>query len=352
MKIAILGDTHFGVRNDNLQFHSFYRRFYTNIFFPYLKQHGIKQIIQLGDLFDRRKYINFNSLYQSRDYFFDVIETLKYKLDVFPGNHDIFHKNTLEVNSLDLLLGEYSNINIIRKSKEVSYENTDIALVPWICDDNEDETLNFLDKTKAKICMGHFEIQGFEMHKGHICETGFDRSAFHKFDLTLSGHYHTRSHKEGITYVGTPYEMTWSDYNDDKGFHILDTETLDLTFVQNPYKMFHKVSYNDTNWKNQDHINGFDFSDLEGAYVKVIVSEKTNPYWFDLFIDKIEKASPTHIQIVDETLRLDVEDDGIVDESEDTVSILGKYVDALDADIDKVMLMDIVRNLYADALNS
>ena len=200
--------------------------------------------------------------------------------------------------------------------------------------------------------MGHFEIQGFEMHKGHICETGFDRSAFHKFDLTLSGHYHTRSQKEGITYVGTPYEMTWSDYNDDKGFHILDTETLDLTFVQNPYKMFHKVSYNDSKWTNQDHINDFDFSDLEGAYVKVIVSEKTNPYWFDLFIDKIEKVSPTHIQIVDETLRLDVEDDGIVDESEDTVSILGKYVDALDADIDKVMLMDIVRNLYADALNS
>lgn len=60
--IALLGDTHFGMRNDSLDFHHLYEKFYTNVFFPKLKENGIKTIVQVGDLFDRRKYINFNTL--------------------------------------------------------------------------------------------------------------------------------------------------------------------------------------------------------------------------------------------------------------------------------------------------
>jgi len=351
VKVAILGDTHFGVRNDNLKFHDFYRKFYTNVFFPYLRENDIGDIIQLGDLFDRRKYINFNTLYLSRQYFFDVIENEDFQLYAFPGNHDILHKNTLEVNALDLLLGEYKNTKVISTPSNLLYGNTEIALVPWICDDNEDDALSFLHNTTAKICMGHFEIQGFEMHKGHVCETGFPRNAFSKFDLTLSGHYHTRSEKENITYVGTPYEMTWSDYGDQKGFHILDTETLDLTFVKNPYRMFNKVHYDDTT-KDLKEILNKDFDSLDGTYVKVIVSGKTNPYWFDLFVDAIEKSSPAHIQIVDDNLKLDTEnDDHIIDEAEDTVTILSKYIDNLEADVNKPQLTNLIRTLYNEAIN-
>ena len=351
MKIAILGDTHFGVRNDNLKFHDFYRKFYTNVFFPYLRENRIANIIQLGDLFDRRKYVNFNTLYLSRQYFFDVIEKENFYMDVFPGNHDILHKNTLEVNALDLLLGEYKQISVVSKPTTLKFDNKNIDLIPWICDDNEDEILSFLHESKSKVCMGHFEIQGFEMHKGHVCDTGFPRDAFSKFDLTLSGHYHTRSEKENITYVGTPYEMTWSDYGDQKGFHILDTETLDLTYIKNPYRMFNKVHYDDTNKQLKDLLNK-DFDVLEGTYVKVIVSGKTNPYWFDVFIDTIEKSSPAHIQVVDDNLKLDTEsEDHIIDEAEDTVTILQKYIDNLDVDVSKPQLNTVIRSLYNEAIN-
>ena len=69
MKICLLGDTHFGMRGDSLEFHKYIKKFYDNIFFPYLIENKIDTVFQLGDLFDRRKFINFNSLYLCRKYF-------------------------------------------------------------------------------------------------------------------------------------------------------------------------------------------------------------------------------------------------------------------------------------------
>jgi DNA repair exonuclease SbcCD nuclease subunit len=351
MQVCILGDLHFGVRNDNLKFHEYYRRFYTNILFPFLKKNNITKIIQLGDMFDRRKYINFNTLYLARQYFFDVAKDNNIEIYMFLGNHDVFHKNTLSVNSPQLLLGEYKNVHIIDRPTEIEFDNQNIALVPWMCQDNEEEVLEFLGSSKSKVCMGHFEIQGFEMHKGHVCETGFDRSSFRQFDVTLSGHYHTRSQKDGITYVGTPYELTWADYNDPKGFHTLDTDTLDLTFIQNPYRMFNKVKYDDSNIELSELLNK-DFDALDGSFTKVIVSQKTNPYWFDLFIDNIEKSGVAHIQIVNDVIIDDDVDNDSVDETQDTLSILSTYVSSIDVDVDKDLLMGLVRELYSEALNS
>ena len=63
-KFVILGDTHFGARNDSRKFHDYFEKFYKNTFFPYLEEHGITEIIQLGDLFDRRKFINYKSYWR------------------------------------------------------------------------------------------------------------------------------------------------------------------------------------------------------------------------------------------------------------------------------------------------
>lgn len=349
--VAILGDCHFGARGNSIYFHNYFDRFYTNVFFPYLKQHNITDVLQLGDLFDHRKQINFNSLYMARKYFFDPMENQGVRLITFPGNHDSFYKNSIEVNSLDLLLGEYPNIFIINKIREVDLSPTlSAVIVPWLCEENEDTALDFLDKTKATLCAGHFEIQGFEMNRGHVCDTGFDRSAFKKFDLVLSGHYHTRSNKDNITYVGTPYELTWSDFADPKGFHILDTETLDLTFVENPYTMHNKLDYNDVD-STQEKIMSQNFDGLEGTYVKIIIENKTNLYWYDQFLERLERANPAGIKIVDNSILIIDDELDQVDEAEDTVSILKTYIDSLDTEVDKSSLVSVVRTLYNEALN-
>jgi DNA repair exonuclease SbcCD nuclease subunit len=358
MKVAVLGDTHFGARNDSAVVHNFFKKFFEEKFFPFLIENNITHFIQVGDLFDRRKYVNFNTLYLCREYFFDRLKELNLTMIVFPGNHDIFYKNTLKVNSLNLLLQEYNHKNILIIDRPCDYDFHDnetgsyrVTLLPWICDDNAEETFEHIRETKSQICIGHLELSGFEMYKGTVQHEGMDASLFSKFEMVLSGHYHHRSSRGNIHYLGVPYEMTWSDYNDPKGFHVLDLHKRSLTFIENPFRMYHKISYDDSNTDIKSLIE-HDFSRFKNTYVKVIVKNKNNPYWFDLFTEALEKVDPVNIQVVDDNLNLQLEsDEDIVDEAEDTMTILNKYVDNLDLDTDRPALNSLMRSLYEEALS-
>ena len=110
--MCILGDCHFGMRGDSIIFHKHYEKFYDTVFFPYLKENNIDTIFQMGDLFDRRKFINFNSLFLCRKYFFNRLKENNITFYSILGNHDITYRNTLEINSSQLLLNEYDNITI------------------------------------------------------------------------------------------------------------------------------------------------------------------------------------------------------------------------------------------------
>lgn len=350
MKICLLGDTHFGARNDSPAFHKFFAKFYNEVFFPYLEQNNILHIIQLGDVFDRRKYVNFNTLKQCRSYFFDRANR-DYTTWALVGNHDTYFKNTNKVNSPELLLAEYNQIIPIESPITHEFEDTEILFIPWICEDNLNEVQEKINNTKAQIVIGHFEIDGFEMYKGSVHQGGMSRDIFNKFDVVLSGHFHHKSTYGNIHYVGTPYEMTWSDYGDPKGFHIFDTETRELTFVPNPFTLFHKLHYDDTDKQINEVVN-IDFSQYNETFVKLIVRNKTNPYCFDMFVDKLEKAGVYNVQVVDDHFHMDSTDDSdIISEAQDTLTILSKYVSQLDDSVDKPQLDTLLRNLYQEALS-
>ena len=349
MKICLLGDTHIGARNDSVHFHSFFKKFYDEVFFPYLEQNNIQHIIQMGDVFDRRKYINFQSLKSGKEYLFERLNR-DYKTHVIVGNHDTFYKNTNEVNSLELLLEQYSNITIVNDPTEVDFEDAKFLLVPWICQDNEVACNDAIRNTAAGVVLGHFEIAGFEMYKGSVCDEGLDAKVFNQDKLVLSGHFHHKSQSGNINYLGTPYEMTWSDYDDQKGFHVIDTDTKELTFIPNPYTMFHKIVYDDQD-KTFEEITEINVDQYKETMIKVIVRNKTNPAWFDLVIDKLEKVGVLDIQVVDDHLHMDgIDDADIINEAEDTLTILTKYVDTLQIQGDRQRLDQLIRGLYYDAL--
>ncbi|MGI0062591.1 MAG: metallophosphoesterase, partial [Nitrosotalea sp.] len=255
-KLAILGDTHFGVRSDNPAFHEYYRKFYTEVFFPYLKENNIHIVIQTGDMFDRRKYINFQTLALCRKYFFDNLIKNDITMISYLGNHDIFYRNTLTVNSPELLLNDYINgsdesVQIISKPTTRGFgasffNGHDIDIVPWICEENAKDSAHFMENSLNKICFGHFDILGFKMNKDQVCLEGFDPSYFKNYEMVISGHFHHKSSKGNIHYVGAPCEHTWSDYGSDKGFHIMNTNTRELTFIENPHHIFYKIHYDET----------------------------------------------------------------------------------------------------------
>jgi hypothetical protein len=349
MKVAILGDTHIGARNDSAVFHDHFDQFYTKTFFPYLEQNNILHIVQLGDLFDRRKYINFQSLKRARGYLFDRMND-GYTTWVLVGNHDTYYKNTNEVNSLDLLLDGYHNIIPVNEPKEVEFEDTTFLLIPWICEDNEKEMINAIQTSRANVIAGHFEIRGFEMQRGMLNDEGLEAEVFKDQELVISGHFHHKSTNRNISYLGTPYELTWSDFDDPKGFHVYDTETRELTFVPNPERMFHKLFYNDQD-QTVDYYKQEDVSGLAGKIVKVIIKNKDNPVCFDKYIERLEKAGVADLQVVEDHLNLDLEgDEDIVNEAEDTITILKKYIEQVDVQVDRKQLNKLMQELYQEAL--
>ena len=347
MKVAIITDQHFGARNDSIAFLDFFEKFYDNTFFPALDANSISTVLVLGDTFDRRKYVNFYALDRAKKMFFDKLEERGIRVHMLAGNHDTYYKNTNEVNSPDLLLVEYGNIDVISKPETIVVDGTSICMMPWICPENYQESLDHIKNTKAEICMGHFEIAGFAMYRGMESHDGLAKETFEKFDLVFSGHYHHRSSDKHIHYLGNPYELTWQDYNDPRGFHLFDLDTRQLEFICNPYRMFERIEYND---KDQDPID-LDVIELEQKYVKLVVVNKTDFYKFDKFIQKLYNKGCYEIKIIEDMSEFQ---DGEIGEEinlEDTLSVLANYIDSVETDVDKEQIKTFMRTLYTEAVN-
>ena len=349
MKIAILNDTHAGIRGDMIEMSNYQGRFYNEIFFPYLDEHNIKHIIHLGDYFDRRKYVNFASLKANREHFIKPMVERGITMDLILGNHDVYYKSTNSVNSPELLLFE-ENVNIIYDPIVKEYDGFNIALVPWINNENYADSVDFLLSANASVCMGHFEIEGALMMPGAVCSHGLDISYLKRFEKVYSGHFHSKSEVKNCRYLGSQMQFTWSDYGDEKYFHIFDTETTEISPIHNPIKMFEKVFYDDTKETFESIVNQ-DFEKYASKFVKVIVVNKDNPYWFDAMIDKLHKVNPIHLSVVDDHKHMDMLSDEDIDGVEDTLTILHKYVDNLEVQGDKNQLTSLVTSLYNEALD-
>ncbi len=348
MKIALLTDTHFGARNDNLNFNDYFYEFYEGVFFPYLQQNNIKHCIHLGDLMDRRKYVSYRILKDFRERFIQPFVHLEIDLHILVGNHDIYFRNTNDINSLEELLGnKHKNIHLYSEAQEVNFGGFPILMMPWINPQNEIYSFGMMDETKADIMMSHLEVVGFEMHGGHFSESGFNKEQFKRFDTIFSGHYHKKSDDGQIYYLGTPYQMTWSDYNCPKGFHVFDTETRELTRIVNPQKIFEKIYYDDTK-ENYDTHN---VNQYRNKYVKLVVVNKNDLYKIDKFTDKLFKADCHEVKIIEDFTDLDANtvSDDIVENTQDTMTLLGKYIDDLDVNLDKSKLKGDVSKLYHEA---
>lgn len=351
-KIAIINDTHFGCRGDSPVFLDHQEKFFKEVFFPKLDKENIKIVFDLGDTFDRRKYINFITLNRAKEFFFDELQKRDIEYHAIVGNHSVYYTNTNEINSMKLLLQEYKNFHIyVSEPKELTFDNTRIMMVPWITKDNYDTCSQRMKETDAHILMGHFAIQGFEMSKGNICDHGMLKEDFSKFEAVYSGHFHHPSEYNNIRYLGAQYEMTWIDYGGKRGFHILDAQTRNLEFVQNPYHLFHKITYDDTDMTIEDVAN-LQTEILKDTYVKVIVQNRTNPYIYDLFLARLNDSGAADVKAIEDTLNLEsagVED--ILDESKDTKDILHDYIDSIDTVISKNKIKTVIDELYSEALS-
>ena len=347
-KIAIINDTHFGVRNDSSFFLEKCLSYFENVVFPYIKENNITHMIHLGDFFDRRKYINFNTLREVRQRFLEKIPK-EVNFHIILGNHDTFYKNTNDVNSLKELFRGYSNITLYDSPSTIDIDGLKISLIPWINDANKIEYCDYIQNCSSSILMGHFEIIGFEVINGVKHHSGISESLFNKFEMILSGHFHMKQSKKNIHYLGTQYQMNFGDANTLKGFHVLHTDTRELTFIENTDNIFNIIYYDDSS--SIEHIlESEDVSKYSNSFLKVIVKNKNKPFLFDKFINALYSIDTQELMIIDDYS--EKMQNSLIDITEDTVSIINKEIDSLENDLNKDKLKLIIKDLYMEALSS
>jgi hypothetical protein len=353
VKVALIADTHAGIRNDNPFVLENFRQS-CRWFFDYLRSYrpGVAEIIHLGDVYDRHKYINFITAQAVRQEFFEPAQ--RWKTHITVGNHDEYYKDTWAVNSVQELLPHSPGEPIISYARPyvTSIRGHKVIFVPWINDANRAETEEILAKeSEGAIIFGHLELKGFEMYKNTgPMKDGDDHSMFAKARAVYSGHFHKKSGRDNVHYIGAFGEYIWSDHQCPRGFSILDLDTLELEFIQNPYTMFETVPYNDEAGGTPYQMN--DYSTLKGKFVKILVEKRTDPYSFDVMLDRIHAAEPADVVInEDPTTFTDVDEDEEIGLIDDTGVILDNYVDGLTMPVDKLVMKGYMRDLYKEAIS-
>ena len=343
MKIAIITDQHFGARKNSKLFHDYFLKFYEDIFFPTLIKEGITTIVDMGDTFDSRKGVDFVSLEWAKNNYYDKLEELGITIHTIIGNHTAYYKNTNDLTGVGLFLREYDNVKIYSEAEEVTLDKTKFLFVPWINSENQNKTFELIEESDSPCVMGHLELNGFMATRGHYMEHGMDANIFDKFDRVFTGHYHMRSNQGNVFYLGNPYEMYWNDVNDrERGFHLFDTDTLVHTPVNNPYQIFHNLYYEDTPHQM------LDITKYNQKILKVIVRKKSDPKQFEKYIDKLYSSNLAELKIV-ENFDFTEGEEFEAEESEDTISLLNRYIQESEVDLDKSIVTEILQDVYREA---
>lgn len=344
-KVAIITDLHFGIKKANDLFLESQLSFYRNQFEPYLKKNGIKEIFVLGDIFDNRVSINIKIKNAVLALFGDLLK--EYKIYMLIGNHDCFYTNSIETNSIKFL-DMLKNVYLIDKNSIVELYNKKILLAPWIVNDKAfiSEINNIQER--IDVCMGHFAINGFYLNKFKIEESGMSNDSFTKFKKVFSGHFHTRSTKiyndTEMIYIGSPYQLTRSDCNEERGFCILDMDTFDYEFIDNE----HSLKYITLNYPEK-----FTKKMIEGNIIDVNVKfEKgIDDVKLQTYIKTIENFKPIVPPVIIPVNSF-VGPDSVGDfEVKSASDLMKEYIEALDID-NKDEIYLTLEKLYEEARNT
>ena len=342
MKIALITDQHLDGRKGSLPFWNYFQKFYDDVFFPTLEKEGVNTIIDLGDTFDNRKSMDYNTFNRVDQNYFKRLKD--YKVHMILGNHCTYYKNTNKINSPELLLEKYDNINVYASPEEITLGSKKFLMMPWINAGNKEECLELISNSKADIMCGHLECDGFEVTPGMKFEGGFKVSEFKNFKRVWSGHFHHKSKHGNVQYLGNPYQMFWNDYKDSRGFHIYDTESDRLKFISNPYEIFEKIIYDDT---CMDY-NKQDVSDYKDKFIKIIVDQKQDYQMFETLVDRLYNVGAHDVKIIETLVDTDNVEDADL-ETKDTMTLLNEYIDEVEIAVDKTSLKSVMRSLYIES---
>ncbi len=349
MKLAILGDSHFQVRGGDLDFLEFQLKWHERMFAEMQKQ-GITTCVQVGDFMDNRKVLDVRVGQYLTKRFLPLLEKYDIRFFTLLGNHNLFYRESVQIHNL-WFLEHHSRFNVIN-SPQTMFGN--ILMLPWICKENQEACMQAVSNGTEQICIGHLELTDFPMYKGVMATTGLDPLAFKRFELVVSGHYHTVSKIGNIHYTGSPYHLTWADYPDDteRGWFVLDTEKKEMDMQHN--------TQNDSLFAIHEYDPAMKYEPallqhLAGKIVRFIVSDRGDTKKYNKFLASIKEVKMIEYKIVDETIIDIKQTTATIDTSlliANTLTAITDYAGSLAETVDGAdvnMTKEIARDLYERA---
>ena len=341
MKIAFIGDLHFGSRNTNLVIQRHQEAFLEQIFWPYIKEHNINTVIQTGDYFDNRKWINLQTMSFQKRTFVDKAAELGVIVHGIIGNHDIPLRHSLSMNSPQQILTE-SHMNFYDKPKVINFDGIDITFIPWVCKENYEEVTEVINDG-GDILVGHLETQGAVLFPGRLSDDGYKPTDFKNWNEVISGHYHSQNKIANIHYIGIPFQLMWTDALVKQGFWIFDTTDRSWEFIENPLRYFHRMTWDD----------GCDYPIelLNDSYVKINVKKKTSFEEFEKFIDRVNFQEPFEVKIVESFEEYNHENVRDIIQLSSTTDLIGEYIDDVATENNKESIKKLMIEIYDEAMS-
>lgn len=345
MKTVIIGDLHIGIRNGNQYFFRMMKNFFEEKFFPFLYENNITRVIQLGDILDKRKSIDFTVAKFLRDDFLRKFDESKIELYAISGNHDLYYRQSVSIDGPSQFTNGYQYVKIIKEPMVLD----DFLLIPWVCDENKQNIVDFLEKNRnpQKIVLGHFELAGFPVIKGHMAERGsLENDIFSGYKKVISGHYHSPSSRKNIVYIGTPYELSWNETGDEKKYYVYDDETTEIVPIYTNQRLFIQVD-----WYKRDDYNLEFFKD---KYIRLLIDEETDENILSLYLSEIDKIGVADIKVLRKDIVDNAKEQEEVTQVDDILSIMMTYIDEnfKNSDSECTLTKEITTSIYKQAQES
>ena len=355
--IVFLSDSHFGTNNSSKSIFETQLSFFDDQFFPYLIENGIKEVIHLGDFVHNRNNIDLWILQELKTRFFKWFDENNIKLHILVGNHDCYFRDRISHNFLSENTNEFKNIFVYDRAKTIKIGKYSIAMIPWIVDQK-----TFSVPKKCDIIAGHFEMNNFPMMKNIMSKGGFDANIFKDIKLVFSGHYHIKSRQDNIIYTGTQYQLTYNDFDEEKGFYVLK-DNYELDYIKNIITpKFIKLYYDDdvitvsgleTN-KTREITKDKAKDIVSTNYSKIYVKKCKNLFNFDIFYNSLCEVSKNDykIEIIDteqvvENFNL-TEFEETLETDTNTIDLIRTFIDGMtfEENIEKNLLMSLSSEMY------
>ena len=239
-RIWFITDTHLGIKNNSGEWIEIIRSYFYDWFLPLIKKNYRPGdiILHLGDYYDSRQSINVKVLNLGVEIAEELSKIFTDGIYIIVGNHDVFGKNTNDVNSLKSIKW-ISSVTVVEEPVSLNLGGRSFFLMPWRKD--QEAEAQCLEETSPHdyLCC-HCDIRGLKFNRYSSVEHGSSIDKFRKFGKVYSGHIHYSQESENVKILGSPYELTRSDMANPKGITLLDLNTREETYFPNNFSPKHK----------------------------------------------------------------------------------------------------------------